>query len=369
MSTKIICFYLPQFHETEDNNRWWGKGYTDWDASRNAHKMFKNHNQPRIPLDKRYYDLSEENAITLKWQAETARKYGIYGFCMYHYWFGGKRELEKPVEILRNHKEIDIHYSLCWDSTSWKRTWYADKFEQEVLIEQVYGGKEMWKRHFEDLLPDFKDERYIKINNRPVFHIYRAYQVDCIEEMRQYWDELARENGFDGIYLVGGDLENRNSAKLNKSLDAYYNFEPNFSFYYGRRGPYVLYTVARAGIIKRINKWFHKEYLPDIRQAKEAYKMLEKYKPSLGKKTFLGIFPDYDDTPRRQLKGAVYVNNKIEYFEHCLRVQMEKSEKLGNEFLYINAWNEWGETAYLEPDEEKGYMYLETINKVVSELA
>ncbi len=368
MKAKIICFYLPQFHETEDNNRWWGKGYTDWTALKNARQYFKNHNQPRVPLNHRYYDLAEEDAATLKWQASIAQKYHIYGFCIYHYWFGGVRELEKPVEILRKHKEINIPYCLCWDSTTWKRTWYADQFEQEVLIEQNYGGKEMWKRHFEDLLPDFKDYRYIKINNKPIFHIYRAYPIECLNEMRAYWDQLAKENGFEGIYLIAGDLEYRDSKKMMQSVDAFYNFEPNHTFYERRKSAYVKYTVARAGIVKRINRWFKKEYLPDIREAKGLYDLIERYDTAPIKKTYLGVFPDYDDTPRRQLKGAVYINNRIEYFERCLKAQLKKSEKLGNEFLYINAWNEWGESAYLEPDEANGYLYLETVKKVIEEM-
>lgn len=367
MKTKLICLYLPQFHETEDNNKWWGKGYTDWTAAKNAKKYFKAQNQPRVPLDHRYYDLGDEDAAALKWQAETAQKYGIYGFCIYHYWFGGKKELEKPVEILRKHTEIDIPYCLCWDSTTWRRTWYADKFEQEILIEQKYGDKEMWRRHFEDLLPDFKDQRYIKIDNKPVFHIYRAYPIECLEEMRAYWDELAKEHGFDGIYLISGDLEHRESEKLTQSVDAFYNFEPNHAFYEGRKSAYVMLAVARAGVLKRINKWFKKAYLPDVRSAKGIYSLIKRYDSTPSKKTYLGLFPDYDDTPRRQLKGAVYVNNRVEYFEECLRAQLEKSEKLGNEFIYMNAWNEWGESAYLEPDEKNGYLYLETVKRVMDE--
>lgn len=367
MHTKIICFYLPQFHETEDNNKWWGEGYTEWNAVKDSKPFFKTHNQPRVPLDSRYYDLAEETADTLKWQAELARKYGIYGFCIYHYWFAGKKELDKPVEILLQHPEIDIHYSLCWDSASWKRTWYADQYEQEILVEQNYGEEEMWKKHFLDLLPYFKDKRYIKIDNKPVFHIYHASIIPCLTEMRKYWDKLAQENGFEGIYLVLGDVEYRDNENMMNSADAYYNFEPTHAFYESRKKWYGVYTVAKAGIIKRINKWFHKQILPDKREAKSIYKLIEKLDRNPNKKIFLGLFSDYDDTPRRQLKGTVYVNNDITYFRHCLSEQLQESIKRKNEFLYINAWNEWGESAYLEPDEEKGYLYLETIKQVLEE--
>ncbi|MCM1182302.1 MAG: glycoside hydrolase family 99-like domain-containing protein [Roseburia sp.] len=367
MDTKILCFYLPQFHATEDNNKWWGEGYTDWNASRDARAFFKGHKQPRTPLGGRYYDLADETAEALNWQAQLAKRYGIYGFCIYHYWFAGKRELEKPVEILRNHKEIDIHYSLCWDSATWRRTWYAQKFEQEVLIQQEYGDREMWTKHFNDLLPDFLDERYIKIDNKPVFHIYNTSSIPCIEEMRNCWDELAKQQGFDGIYLVAGDIENRRDKRVWNAADAFYNFEPRHAFYTARNKWYGIYTVSRAGIIKRINAWFHKEMLPDRRQAKGIYDIIEKITAETGKRTYLGVFTDYDDTPRRQLSGAVYVNNNIAYFRKCLKTVMRKSMAYGNEFLYVNAWNEWGESAYLEPDEENGYLYLETLRQVVDE--
>ena len=367
MDTKILCFYLPQFHATEDNNKWWGEGYTDWNASRDAKAFFKGHKQPRTPLNGRYYDLADETAEALKWQAQLAKQYGIYGFCIYHYWFAGKRELEKPVEILRNHKEIDIHYSLCWDSGTWKRTWYAQGFEQEVLIQQEYGDREMWTRHFNDLLPDFLDERYIKIGNKPVFHIYNTSRIPCIEEMKDCWNELAKQQGFDGIYLVAGDIETRNDKKVWNAADAFYNFEPRHAFYTARNKWYGIYTVARAGIIKRINRWFHKEILPDKRQAKGIYGIIEKANVEDGKRTYLGVFTDYDDTPRRQLRGAVYVNNNIAYFRKCLEMVLRKSMAYENEFLYINAWNEWGESAYLEPDEENGYLYLETVKQILEE--
>lgn len=365
MDTKIMCFYLPQFHATEDNNKWWGEGYTEWVAVKNSKPLFDGHEQPRVPKDNRYYDLSDETAETLKWQAELAKKYGIYGFCIYHYWFAGKKELEKPVDILRAHKEIDIHYTLCWDSATWKRTWYTDQFEQEILVEQNYGDEEMWKRHFYDLLPDFLDERYIKIDNKPVFHIYHAYIIPCLTEMKQCWDRLAKENGFDGIYLVLGDVEYRSDERLLTTADAFYNFEPTHAFYESQKKWYGIYTVARAGIVKRINKWFGKNYLPDKRQAKGIYDIIKRLDRNPSKKTFLGVFCDYDDTPRRQLKGAVYVNNHVGYFKDCLEAQYQESCRRNNEFLYINAWNEWGESAYLEPDEKNGYQYLEIISQVL----
>ncbi|MCF2657077.1 glycoside hydrolase family 99-like domain-containing protein [Lacrimispora saccharolytica] len=365
--TKIICFYLPQFHEIEENNLWWGKGYTDWIATKKATSLFKGHNQPRVPLDNNYYNLSDESARTIKWQAELAKAYGIYGFCIYHYWFAGKKLLEKPVEILRAHAEIEIKYTLCWDSKTWKRTWYSDEHEQEILIEQDYGNEEMWKNHFYDLLYYFTDERYIKLDNRPVFHIYQASKIPCLFEMMKCWNELAKQNGFKGMYIVAGGSENRNDDTLLKSVDAFYNFEPTWSFYKNAKSFLVRNSVIIAGLKKRANKLLRTNFFPDQRDAKAFYKLIEKDKNHENKKCFYGVFSDYDDTPRRKIKGTVYTNNSSSYFAECLKTQIRKSIEENNEFIYINAWNEWGEGAYLEPDNLNGYIYLETIKKVIDE--
>lgn len=365
---KLICFYLPQFHETEENNRWWGQGYTDWVATKKATPLFKGHEQPRIPLDNNYYDLSDESAQILGWQAKLAKEHGIYGFCIYHYWFAGKKMLHKPVDILRAHPEIDINYSLCWDSKTWKRTWYADKHEQEVLIEQDYGEEEMWEKHFNDMLYYFQDERYIKVNNKPLFHIYQASKIPCLYEMIQCWNKLARKNGFDGVYIVAGGCEDRQNDKLLCSVDAFYNFEPTWSFYKNNKNVYVCKSVFGAGIRKRINKLLGTHLFPDQRNAKDFYNIIAKDKNLEHKKCFYGIFTDYDDTPRRQMKGVVYTNNSPEYFAQCLRAQIKKSIVEKNEYVYINAWNEWGEGAYLEPDTKKEYVYLDIIKSVLGEV-
>ena len=362
---KLISFYLPQFHETEDNNKWWGKGYTDWDAARNAKPMFKGHNQPRVPLNDNYYDLSDESAETIKWQAKLAKDHGIFGFCIYHYWFAGKKELEKPAEILLAHPEIDIHYTFSWDSGSWKRTWYSSEKEQEILIQQDYGDESVWERHFYDLLPFFMDERYIKIDNRPVFHIYVTRIIPCLEGMKNCWDRLARKHGFDGIYLISGDGFYR--EKENPAIDAYYNYEPVHCFDEYSRSFTVKSTVVWTGIKKRINRLFGTRVFQDKRSAKAIYRVIKKDKSMCSKPVYLGTFVDYDDTPRRQERGAVYVGNTPELFEASLRDQIKKSIERRNDFLYINAWNEWGEGAYLEPDSKKKCTYLEKIRKVMSE--
>ncbi|MDE6845843.1 MAG: glycoside hydrolase family 99-like domain-containing protein [Lachnospiraceae bacterium] len=360
---KVLCFYLPQFHITPENNKWWGEGYTEWTAVRNAKLYFRKHRQPRKPLNNNYYDLSDESGAVWKWQSELAKKYGVYGFVIYHYWFGGKKVLQRPAEILLNHPEIDIHYSFSWDNNEWKRTWYSTR--EEILIPQDYGDAHMWRRHFEDLLPYFKDERYIKIDNKPVFHIYASNRVPDIGAMKELWDQMAKENGFDGIYLVGGDLCRRNN---HESLDAYYNFEPNRIQMGSQYSPILIPMIdITGGLRKRFNRLF-KTHKLDIRSTSLLYKLIAKESKKEPKKTYKGIFVDYDDTPRRLEKGIVYLGGNPRAFYETLLKILRSSQEQGKEFVYINAWNEWGEGAYLEPDEENRYQYLTAVKRAVEQL-
>lgn len=346
---KILSFYLPQFHETPNNNKWWGKGYTEWVAVRNARPTNRKQRLPRVPLNERYYDLSEENAETWKWQAELAKESSIYGFVIYHYWFAGKKELFKPVEILLQHKEVDIHYSFCWDCLPWKRTWYGN--EPEILIAQDYGDELVWRKHFEDLLPYFQDDRYIKDNNRPMFHIYHSSNMNCLKEMRKVWDEMAKENGFDGIFLVV-----ENEGQEISCEDALYNFEPT-GIMSRVKGWYAFYINLLGSLNKHTNRF--KYYIHNLRSSKRALRYIEKQK--IQHNVFAGTFCGYDDSPRRQKKGLIFTMVSPQKFQHTLEILLKKSKAVDNEYVYINAWNEWGECAYLEPDSEYKYSYLDAV--------
>lgn len=359
---RVLCFYLPQFHRTVENDKWWGEGYTEWTAVKGAVPYFRRHIQPKEPLNENYYDLSDESGKVWQWQSRLAQKCGVYGFVIYHYWFSGRKMLQKPVEILLKHPEIDIRYSLCWDNNEWRRTWYGTR--EEILIPQDYGNEETWKKHFEDLLPFFQDKRYIKLDNKPVFHIYASQKIEKLSQMKACWDRLAKENGFAGIYLVAGDLLNR---RYPKCLDAYYNFEPN------RIQTQSRYSVClrplidlSGGIRKRINR-FLKTNIPDIRCTSILYRLIVREKPDKKMKTYRGLYVNYDDTPRRQEKGIVYIGGNPNLFRRTLRDLLVKSTEENKEFLYINAWNEWGEGAYLEPDKDNKYAYLTALKSAIKE--
>ena len=356
---KVLALYLPQFHRIPENDKWWGEGYTEWSAVKEAKPIYKGHIQPKIPLDKNYYDLSDQSGSVWKWQTNLAKRYGIYGFCIYHYWFEGKMLLEKPMEILLAHPEIDIKYCICWANHSWTRTWYG--LESEVLMNQTYGQRPVWEKHFEYLLKFFKDSRYIKIDDKPVIHLFHTAEIEKLLEMRKCWENLAIDAGFKGIYIVscnsGGDLDEREEL-----FDAYYNMEPSYTLKHKMNKVSHIAYLGRTFFVSKINQFFKREYLERKVNILTIYK--DSVKPDkMKKKVYLGTVPVWDNTPRRSYKGLVYTNSsKNNFLRHLQKLNSLTSD---SEFIYVNAWNEWGEGAYLEPDVENGYSFLEAIYEVV----
>lgn len=356
---RVLAMYLPQYHEIPENNKWWGDGYTEWTAVRNAKPVYKGHIQPQIPLNENYYDLSDETGSVWNWQADLANKYGVYGFCIYHYWFEGKMLLEKPMEILRKHEEINIRYCVCWANESWTRTWYG--LEKEILMAQGYGDSKDWDAHFFYLLDFFRDPRYIKINNKPLLNLYRSSDISCLKEMLERWNTLAREYGFDGLYLVvantAGDLEARTEL-----VDAYYNFEPGYSI--GHRLSLFDEKIfaLRSKCCRELNRIFGTEILEGKIKIDAVYKANIK-ENHCSKPVYYGSFMTWDNTPRRRHKGTVYDGASPLKFKSNLQKISDVVPE--DDFVYINAWNEWGEGANLEPDSVNQYAYLEAIRDVV----
>lgn len=356
----ILAFYLPQFHETEDNNLWWGKGFTEWEAVKASEAYFPGHQEPRIPLDRNYYDLSRKE--TMEWQAELAKKYGIGGFCFYHYYFkNGKRELELPAENLLQWTDIDMPFCFNWAHDSWIRSWsklnglvWAEKHETEdngnqngILAEQDYGTYDDWVRHFEYLLPFFKDSRYIKKDGKPVFLFYKPNNIGPLQKMMECWRKLALEAGFPGLYLIG---EHLNAPDC--SLDAALVHEP-------RNSMDILNNAGRTEIRNGVRCY---EY-------REIWETILDTEPIWGYKTYFCGATGYDDTPRRGSRGESLVHHSPEIFKQNLAGLIRKSCREGNEFLFLNAWNEWGEGMYLEPDEKDRFQYLESVRDAIQEVS
>lgn len=350
---KIIAYFLPQFHEVEENNKWWGKGFTEWTNIKNAKKLYKTHNQPKVPLNNNYYNLLDKN--TVKWQTKLANEYGIDGFCYYHYWFGGRKILEKPAENLLKWKDINQSFCFCWANHSWKKTWNGTN---EILIEQTYGDINEWEAHFQYLLPFFKDERYIKINNKPVFMIFLTKAVKSKEERMNYFDRRCKENGFNGIYIIESLTSIKEKSCL-KISEAVVLREPDVTRNSQNIFIKLLHQLKRK--FKRNYLYFPSRY-DSISFYKKSLECLKKFKSE--KNIFIGTFTEWDSTPRHGRRGYIIEHKNKNPFKDYLDFQFKIAKNKKIEYIFINAWNEWAEGMYLEPDEHNKYYYLETIKEV-----
>lgn len=367
MEPKIIAMYLPQYHEIPENNEFWGKGFSDWVTVKKAKPLFKGHDQPKVPLNDNYYDLSQKESV--KWQAELAKKYGIYGFGIYHYWFNNEKNLlTKPAEIILENKDIDINFFFCWDNGSWVRSWsniagndWAPLQEKipdpehrgkKILIPYILGHEPDWKNHFDFLLPYFKDYRYIKINEEPVFCIYN-YKND-IDAMCKYWDKLAKECGFKGMHFIF-----RKDPKNNIS-DVYdqYVYQPLAASWRNNHSPRRI-----AYKIMEILGYHSLEYY----NYESVWKNITRNVCKLPKNVYPGAFVTYDDTPRRGKRGKLIKGASPELFKKYMSLLIKKSIQCDKAFIFLTAWNEWGEGAYMEPDSINGFSYLDALKHAILE--
>lgn len=349
---KVLAMYLPQFHRVEENDEWWGYGFTDWISTQNAKPLFEGHYQPHVPLDGNYYNLLDRK--TMQWQADLMQKYGVDGVCMYHYYFkDGKKILEKPAENLLNWKEINMPFCFCWANETWARSWsnlsnknvWTDQNEPKkkgketgILLEQAYGNESDWKEHFQYLLPFFEDSRYIRIEDKPLFLIYKTSLIPCLAEMLGYFQKWAKQSGLAGLYIIGSNCTQNNLKILDGELVA----EP-----------------AQAIRVLGNNQW---------KQEVSSYKYEDVWNIILsneegGDKTYYGGFVGYDDTPRRGKMGVCVTEQKPDVFCDKLAELMAKNYVNGKELTFINAWNEWGEGMHLEPDERYQNAYLYSVKK------
>jgi len=368
MNTKLIAWYLPQYHSIPENDRFWGKDFTDWVSVKKAQPLFRGHLQPRVPLNNNYYDLSiKENIV---WQAELAKRYGIYGFGIYHYWFNNDTNLlTKPLEIINDNKDVDIHYFLAWDNANWIRSWSAvygnawspvvDKEinhsrNDGILIPYILGDERDWENHFNHIIRYLKDDRYIKIKNKPIFVILQY--DENIKKMCNYWDTLAKKNDFDGMYFI---FKNRRWFDWDEDISRF-NYEPHYD---GWMNP----TIWERRV-EKIKKFLHLPSIKSIYNYDDIWNRILMNAKKATPKEFLGAFVGYDDTPRRSERGKIIKGASPAKFKKYLSKLIMISESQGKEFVFITAWNEWGEGAYLEPDIIYHYDYLEVIKSISSSL-
>lgn len=361
---KILAFHLPQYHTIPENDAWWGEGFTEWTNVRKARALFPGHRQPRVPADDNYYNLLDPR--TQEWQAKLARDHGVYGFCYYHYWFkGGKRLLEKPLEMILERGQPDLPFCLAWANEPWTRAW--DGGDKEVLMPQEYGDTEDWRRHFDCLLKFFQDPRYIRVGGKPMLLIYRTTSIDTAEPMLQLWRQLAERAGLPGLHLVS--MMTAFGTDERPLFDAHAEFEPSYSFrevrkHFFWRKRERFYRKFRAAKLR----WFGNSDGPV-----NSFDYGSLWRAIVSREIRPGVYPgaflDWDNTPRRGLeRGMVMRNVDQNVFARCFREKYRRASKAGAEFLFIDAWNEWAEGTYLEPDTQRGTFFLDTIRDTVTEL-
>lgn len=356
--TKIMAFYLPQYYETEENNQWWGKGFTEWVNLKNAKALYKGHAQPVIPKNNNYYNLLDKNTVI--WQTNLAKEYGIYGFAYYHYWFCGRKILEKPVENILKWKDIDQKFFFFWANHTWYKTVKGVKKE---LIAQEYGDVEDWIAHYKYMRDFFKDKRYIKLNNEPVIGVYEPDNIPQIDDMYKTWNEMAIEDGFAGIYIIESiNSLRRKRVKKSKYASACLLRQPNLA-----KQAYILNIRHwRMRLRMEINKRLK---LPPRAPYKFSYDEICKNEVDITDNyidscIFYCITTGWDNTPRHKNYGEVFIDNCTSIFEATLDMLYLKAQKNKNEFFFINAWNEWAEGMNLEPDNYKGFELLEAVKRV-----
>lgn len=349
-NARVIAFYLPQFHPIPENDAWWGEGFTEWTNVKKAVPLFKNHYQPRIPTELGYYDLRNEG--TREAQAELAQEHGIEGFCYWHYWFGnGKRLLERPFKEVLQSGKPDFPFCLAWANESWQGFDFGAK-GRNLLLKQEYPGEEDIINHFHEILPAFKDKRYIQVDNKPLFYIYKPSLLPHPRRFIEIWQSLALENNLNGIYFVCQSLE--------QTLIGHYatiGFDAvNTNRFRNLFKP--------QGIIARVKRKLFN--LPHIFNYTTAFKMLEGDIDSK-ENIFPTVMPNWDHTPRTGKKGSLFQNSNPDLFKIHLKNILARIQDKDDEhkIIFLKSWNEWAEGNYMEPDTRYERGYLEALRDLI----
>lgn len=348
---RVIALYLPQFHPTDENDLWWGKGFTEWTNVAKARPLFKGHYQPHIPADLGFYDLRLSE--TREAQAKLAAQYGIEGFCYWHYWFGnGKKLLERPFEEVLKSRKPDFPFCLSWANHSWqKKLWDYDRKGDVMLQEQLYPGDKDIIEHFNYVLPAFLDHRYITVDGKPLFGIYAPLDYPDVSHFIEVWQILAQEHGLKGIYFVGQGNVRNHDIVLSKGFDAV-NDNSVLEILNNVSLPKKIYLKLKARLFKH----------PIVFQYSDAAKY---WHNSINRSlnTIPTIAPNWDHTPRSHNKGIVLNNSTPQAFKRqvlkTIDIISDKPEEY--KLVFLKSWNEWGEGNYIEPDIQYGHQYLEAL--------
>lgn len=378
MTPRIIGLYLPQYHPIPENDEWWGKGFTEWTNVAKARPLFRGHYQPRIPADLGFYDLRLPEVR--EQQAELAREAGLEGFCYYHYWFGnGKQLLERPFNEVLTSGKPDFPFCLCWANHDWtNKTWKkGSSLRKDSMIMQMQYSMEDHRLHFMTLLPAFKDKRYIRVDGKPLFAIWAPNDIPEVSQFIDLWQQLARENGLEGIHFVGytqnsvGKTRDKGKVTLWATDQAanIYNDLLNKGF-----------DAVMSGGLSRAKAMCHSKlrmlyyyiagltFLPVTIRTDYAKAMRHYYAPEdAWENVYPTLLPQWDRTPRAGIKTDPLTNSTPEKFQASIEqaLQLIHKKKSEHQILFLKAWNEWGEGNYVEPDLKYGHGYIQAIRKAI----
>lgn len=347
---RSLAFYLPQFHPIPENDEWWGTGFTDWTNVVKARPRFPGHHQPHLPADLGFYDLRLPEAREA--QAALASAYGIDGFVYYHYWFNGRRLLERPFDEVLESGRPDLPFALCWANENWTRRW--DGQEASVLVRQSYDADDD-RRHGGWLARAFADERYIRVDGKPLFLVYRAGAMDDPRRTTAIWRDEARRAGIGELYLCRVESAvNEHSDPTSLGFDAAVEFAPDWTLLRPSVGGLLRAGVRRAGVVD----------LPGLDHQAHDYEGLARRmlaKPDPGYTRFPCVVPSWDNTARRAQGAVVLKHSTPEGYGRWLRAAAGAAPSTpgGDALVFTNAWNEWGEGCHLEPCQRWGRAYLE----------
>lgn len=358
LKARVIAFYLPQFHPTKENDEWWGKGFTEWTCISKAKPLFKGHYQPKVPADLGYYDLRVPESRVM--QAEYAKMAGIEGFCYWHYWFGnGKRLLERPFNEVLESGSPNFPFCLGWANHSWyAKLWNKDESLDKLLIEQTYNGVNDYYTHFQFVLKAFKDQRYIKDGEKPLFFIFKPFDIPS--DFIPTWQKLAKENGFkNGISFIANCRYNEDdNLLLKRGFDYIYMdrvglyYEKDFNKYKKMIQHLKSFLFNRPLLCFDYSKYVH------TLNGATAKKI--NYIPCL--------MPNWDHSPRSGKKALILTSSTPDKFRKhiCEVLKFIQYKPEQKRFVFLKSWNEWGEGNYMEPDQKFGISYINTLKEELS---
>ena len=344
---RVIAFYLPQFHPIPENDLWWGAGFTEWTNVTRAQPVYRGHDQPRRPTELGYYDLRVKEVRHR--QAELARKYGIHGFCYYYYWFSGRRLLEQPLDLMLADRELDFPFCLCWANESWSRRW--DGSERDILIEQEYGPDDP-PRFIRDVAHILRDSRYITVDGSPILLVYRPAVIPDVREVLRTWRATAAEVGLPDLHVCGVQSNDYTSG-LEDGFDAMVEFPPH---------------SIPVGEITRTVPEVASGFSGKIFSYADVVRYSTALESCIRLPIYRGVMTGWDNTARRGLASHIYYDSTPEQYEVWLKrllAYTRRHHEGDHRLIFVNAWNEWAEGAYLEPDATDRHGYLEATARAV----